>query len=206
MPMNDEHPVRGLWCAMLTPLDARGGVDHARFAATRTGFWREASTASRRSARRAKASRSRWPNGSPALTRCSPRASRRGSVVAATGCAALAGDHRADAARRAVGLRGVPRAAAVLLQGRVRRRPLRVVRAADRGRRRSRSAALPLPHPAGDRRAAVASTWSRGSPRRFPASSPASRTAPATGHTRRHCSRASRSSRSWSATSRTCRA
>ena len=26
------HPVRGLWCAMLTPLDRDGSVDHARFA------------------------------------------------------------------------------------------------------------------------------------------------------------------------------
>ena len=26
--MNAAHPVQGLWCAMLTPLDASGGVDH----------------------------------------------------------------------------------------------------------------------------------------------------------------------------------
>ena len=26
------HPVRGLWCAMLTPLDREGSVDHVRFA------------------------------------------------------------------------------------------------------------------------------------------------------------------------------
>jgi 4-hydroxy-tetrahydrodipicolinate synthase len=26
--MNAAHPVHGLWCAMLTPLDASGGVDH----------------------------------------------------------------------------------------------------------------------------------------------------------------------------------
>ena len=31
--MNEVHAVRGLWCAMLTPLDRDGGVDHARFAA-----------------------------------------------------------------------------------------------------------------------------------------------------------------------------
>ena len=31
--MNSTHPVRGLWCATLTPLDRDGGVDHARFAA-----------------------------------------------------------------------------------------------------------------------------------------------------------------------------
>jgi len=30
--MNDAAPVRGLWCALLTPLDAAGGVDGARFA------------------------------------------------------------------------------------------------------------------------------------------------------------------------------
>ncbi len=27
--MNASHPVHGLWCAMLTPLDASGGVDHS---------------------------------------------------------------------------------------------------------------------------------------------------------------------------------
>ena len=31
--METSHPVRGLWCAMLTPLAPDGGVDHARFAA-----------------------------------------------------------------------------------------------------------------------------------------------------------------------------
>ena len=30
--MDSSHPVRGLWCALLTPLDREGGVDHARFA------------------------------------------------------------------------------------------------------------------------------------------------------------------------------
>ena len=30
--MADIHPVRGLWCAMLTPLNREGSVDHARFA------------------------------------------------------------------------------------------------------------------------------------------------------------------------------
>ena len=30
--MTQRHPVHGLWCAMLTPLDRDGGVDHARFA------------------------------------------------------------------------------------------------------------------------------------------------------------------------------
>jgi 4-hydroxy-tetrahydrodipicolinate synthase len=30
--MNNIHPVRGLWCAMLTPVDRDGSVDHARFA------------------------------------------------------------------------------------------------------------------------------------------------------------------------------
>jgi 4-hydroxy-tetrahydrodipicolinate synthase len=30
--MNSIDPVRGLWCAMLTPLDRAGSVDHARFA------------------------------------------------------------------------------------------------------------------------------------------------------------------------------
>jgi 4-hydroxy-tetrahydrodipicolinate synthase len=28
--MENQHPVRGLWCAMLTPLDRNGGVDHPR--------------------------------------------------------------------------------------------------------------------------------------------------------------------------------
>ncbi len=28
--MDTQHPVRGLWCAMLTPLDRNGGVDHPR--------------------------------------------------------------------------------------------------------------------------------------------------------------------------------
>ena len=28
--MYNQHPVRGLWCAMLTPLDRDGGVDHPR--------------------------------------------------------------------------------------------------------------------------------------------------------------------------------
>ncbi|HET7097466.1 MAG TPA: dihydrodipicolinate synthase family protein [Casimicrobiaceae bacterium] len=28
--MDIQHPVRGLWCAMLTPLDRSGGVDHPR--------------------------------------------------------------------------------------------------------------------------------------------------------------------------------
>jgi 4-hydroxy-tetrahydrodipicolinate synthase len=28
--MDTRHPVRGLWCAMLTPLDRGGGVDHPR--------------------------------------------------------------------------------------------------------------------------------------------------------------------------------
>ena len=31
--MTPTHPVRGLWCAMLTPLDRNGGVDHSRLAA-----------------------------------------------------------------------------------------------------------------------------------------------------------------------------
>jgi 4-hydroxy-tetrahydrodipicolinate synthase len=31
--MNAVAPVRGLWCAMLTPLDASGGVDHSLFVA-----------------------------------------------------------------------------------------------------------------------------------------------------------------------------
>jgi len=30
--MTSAHAVRGVWCAMLTPLDRDGGVDHARFA------------------------------------------------------------------------------------------------------------------------------------------------------------------------------
>jgi 4-hydroxy-tetrahydrodipicolinate synthase len=30
--MNSKHAVEGVWCAMLTPLDAEGGVDHRRFA------------------------------------------------------------------------------------------------------------------------------------------------------------------------------
>jgi 4-hydroxy-tetrahydrodipicolinate synthase len=30
--MDTQHPVRGLWCAMLTPLDRNGGVDHPRLA------------------------------------------------------------------------------------------------------------------------------------------------------------------------------
>ena len=30
--MNEAAPVRGLWCALLTPLDHTGSVDHARFA------------------------------------------------------------------------------------------------------------------------------------------------------------------------------
>jgi len=30
--MDTQHPVRGLWCAMLTPLDRDGGVDHPRLA------------------------------------------------------------------------------------------------------------------------------------------------------------------------------
>ena len=30
--MDTQHPVRGLWCAMLTPLDRNGGVDHRRLA------------------------------------------------------------------------------------------------------------------------------------------------------------------------------
>jgi 4-hydroxy-tetrahydrodipicolinate synthase len=30
--MTSNHAVRGLWCAMLTPLDRNGGVDHGRFA------------------------------------------------------------------------------------------------------------------------------------------------------------------------------
>lgn len=30
--MTQRSPVHGLWCAMLTPLDREGGVDHARFA------------------------------------------------------------------------------------------------------------------------------------------------------------------------------
>ena len=75
---------------MLTPLDRDGGVDHARFAPiTRSGCSPRASTASRRSARPAKASRSRWPSarpGSSALLAAGIPAQR---VVAATGCAAL---------------------------------------------------------------------------------------------------------------------
>ena len=30
--MTHNHAIHGLWCAMLTPLDREGGVDHARFA------------------------------------------------------------------------------------------------------------------------------------------------------------------------------
>jgi 4-hydroxy-tetrahydrodipicolinate synthase len=33
MTMNRRQPVRGLWCATLTPLTRDGGVDHGRFAA-----------------------------------------------------------------------------------------------------------------------------------------------------------------------------
>ena len=31
--MDTRHPVHGLWCAMLTPLDGNGSVDHKRFSA-----------------------------------------------------------------------------------------------------------------------------------------------------------------------------
>ena len=31
MPMMKAHAVHGVWCALLTPLDRDGGVDHARF-------------------------------------------------------------------------------------------------------------------------------------------------------------------------------
>jgi 4-hydroxy-tetrahydrodipicolinate synthase len=31
--MNERNAIRGVWCATLTPLDSRGGVDHDRFAA-----------------------------------------------------------------------------------------------------------------------------------------------------------------------------
>src|SRR5262245_38426807 len=31
-PKPNSHPVRGLWCAMLTPIGRDGGVDHGRFA------------------------------------------------------------------------------------------------------------------------------------------------------------------------------
>ena len=37
-------PLRGLWCATLTPLDADGGIDHGRFAAHAHGLLGRAST------------------------------------------------------------------------------------------------------------------------------------------------------------------
>lgn len=39
--MDTTAAVRGLWCATLTPLDARGGVDHARFATHVRGLFAE---------------------------------------------------------------------------------------------------------------------------------------------------------------------
>ena len=39
--MNGKHPVQGLWCALLTPLDAQGGVDHARLVAHARGLLAE---------------------------------------------------------------------------------------------------------------------------------------------------------------------
>ena len=86
--MNPAPSVRGLWCALLTPLDGRGDVDPARLVRHAQDCWRPASTASRRSARPARASRSPWPSASPAPTRCWPRGFRA-ALVAATGCAAL---------------------------------------------------------------------------------------------------------------------
>lgn len=88
--MNNVHPVHGLWCAMLTPLDRGGGVDLARFARHArwllaqgidgvapfgtTGEGQSFSTAERSA-------------GLSALLAADIPAAR---IVAATGCAALA--------------------------------------------------------------------------------------------------------------------
>ncbi len=61
-------------------------------------------------------------------------------------------DRRGDADARGARARRPrrARAAALLLQGRLRRRPVPVLRRADRARRRRPPAAVPVPHPAAD--------------------------------------------------------
>ena len=84
------HAVRGLWCATLTPV-GRDGARRPRTlrAPCAAACSRKASTASRRSARPAKASRSRWPSARTGFEALLAAALRRERVVAATGCAAL---------------------------------------------------------------------------------------------------------------------
>ncbi len=121
----------------------------------RTGSSRRASTASRRSGRPARASRSRPRSARRASMHCSAAGIAPARVVAATGAAALTDTIALTRHGVQAGCAALPGAAALLLQRRVRRRPVRVVRAADRGGRRSTSARLSLSHSPGVRHAAL---------------------------------------------------
>ncbi len=153
--MTQRHPVQGLWCATLTPLDRDGGVDHPRFARHAhwllaqgvdgvapfgtTGEGQSFSTAER-------------TEGIDALLAAGIAPAR---VVAATGAAALTDTIALTRHGVRGGLRRLPGAAAVLLQRRVRRGPVCVVREADRGGRRSASSRVALSHSPGVRHAAL---------------------------------------------------
>ena len=182
--MNGHLPalIDGLWCATLTPSTAAGAhrpraLRRARACAVRARRGRHRAVRhhrrrpvvlGRRAARRV--SKRCWQPGIPAAR-----------IVAGTGCASLPETIALTRHATSAGCTACLVLPPFFWKDAERRRPVRVVRAADRGRRRPAPAHLPLPPAAGVRRCRCRSTSSRGSPRRFRASSPASRTAKATG-------------------------
>ena len=154
--MDTSHPVHGLWCAMLTPLDRSGGVDHRRFAdhARRLLALGDRRGRAIRHHRRRPVVR-RWRAGRGSCRHFSRPGFPPQRLVAATGCAALS--ETITLTRH-----GVPAGCAACLvlppfffKDLSRRRPVRLVRARHRGGRRHPAAHPALPHSAGDRRAAV---------------------------------------------------
>ena len=133
-----------------------------------------------------------------ASTRCSRAGVAPARIVAATGCARA--DRHASRSRGTRVQARLRRAAWCCRRSSARTSPTTACTRGTRGSSNAsptRACASILYHiPQVQRRRRCRSTSSRGSRRRIPASSPASRTAPATGRTRRRCSSACRTSRS----------
>ena len=189
--MDTSAAIRGLWCATLTPLDARRrhrsravashirdlfaqGVDGVAPFGT-TGEGPSFSVDERRRASK----------------RCSRPAFRRRAIVAGTGCAALPDAVALTRHARARGRAALPGVAAVFLQGvvattRCSRYYAKLIDAVADSRLRVYLYHIPqISGGAGDARRRCAAGR-----RVIRRSSPASRTAAATGRTRRRCSNA----------------
>ena len=140
--------IRGVLAPVLTPFDATLGADVGRFVAhcrwlvgAESRRWRSSAPTPRRP-------RSPSPSGWPSPTRCSKPAFRRAADARHR---RLGPDRcgRADARMPAIRRGRRPDAAALLLQGRLRRRRVRLLRRGDRAGRQRLRADLPLSHPPG---------------------------------------------------------